>query len=214
MKNGVRQKLSRIDIKHEAILNAARKIFLKRGFMATSMDEVAQQANVSKKTVYGHFNNKKKLFEAMLSEHWNRLLVINNNLFNEKKSIAANLTYFAKVFLKFLYQQDTIDLFKLLIGESNQFPNLVDNIVVNEKAPFTKALVEFLNQKKKNRELTIDNTERSAAYFMGLLKEYHFWPMMLGFTKQKKLINKKKLIDEAVSIFLMIYANSAKESQN
>lgn len=205
MKNVQGPKISQADFKHAAILGAAQKVFLKQGFKAASMDEVAQQANVSKKTVYDHFDNKKGLFEAMLKEHWHKLLRIDTALFDERKTIAENLAHFAKVFLRFLYQQETIDLFRLLIGEANQFPELAEHIIVDGKPPFTKKLVEYLNQKKTSGELNIDNAERAALYFMGLLKEQHFWPMMLGFTKQKKIANPNKLIDEAVAIFLKAF---------
>jgi|GEM_PF-6514973 len=49
------------------------------------------------------------------------------------------------------------------------------------------------------------HVERVSSYSMGLLKECHFWSMMLGFIRQKKLINQSKLIDEAVIIFLGAY---------
>jgi AcrR family transcriptional regulator len=193
------------DIKRKSILQAARKLFLNQGFSATSMDAVADEAGVSKRTVYDHFGTKKELFEAMLSIHWDTLSIPNNKLFVEQQSIAVNLKYFAEAFLKFLYHKDTIDLFRLLISETNQFPDLASNILINEKGPFTRVLIEFLQQKKVSGELTIEDADRSAAYFLGLLKEYHFWPMMLGFTKQKKLSQRNKLIDEAVAIFLQAY---------
>lgn len=205
MKESKTEKVFQRDIKHEAIFNAAKKNFLSNGFKSTSMDEIANTANVSKRTVYQHFGNKEELFQAMLKEHWNRTFALDDQLFDDKRSIEYNLKNFSAVFLKFLYQQDTIDLFRLLIGEASQFPHLVDHILVGEKAPFTNALIVFLKEKKKNHELTIVNSDRAAAYFMGLLKEHHFWPMMLGFTKQKKPTNQEILITEAIDIFLKAY---------
>lgn len=47
------------------ILDAARELFLRDGFSATSMDAVAKVAGVSKATVYAHFSSKEELFAAM-----------------------------------------------------------------------------------------------------------------------------------------------------
>ena len=50
--------------KDEAILLAARRCFFERGFLATTIEEVAGRANVSKVTVYKRFGTKEALFEA------------------------------------------------------------------------------------------------------------------------------------------------------
>ena len=193
------------DRKRLAILSAAKKIFLSQGFNAASMDAIASLADVSKRTVYDHFGDKVTLFKIMLHEHWRDIVTTEDLLFDDKKSIASNLTQFAKTFLCFVYQQETIDIFRLLIAETTQFPDLLDELVSEEKAPFTKLLTDFLQKKKNSGELNIRDAKLAAAYFMGFLKEPHYWPMMLGFTKTKQHPNSSKLIKEAVDAFLKIY---------
>ena len=51
--------------KHRAILEAAEELFLRQGFLGTSMDEIASLAGVSKQTVYARFSSKEALFVAM-----------------------------------------------------------------------------------------------------------------------------------------------------
>lgn len=48
--------------KREAILEAAKALFLSLGYANTSMDAVAAAAGVSKLTVYSHFTDKQTLF--------------------------------------------------------------------------------------------------------------------------------------------------------
>ena len=50
--------------KREAILDAAKALFIAQGFAGTSMDAVATEAGVSKLTVYSHFSDKATLFAA------------------------------------------------------------------------------------------------------------------------------------------------------
>ncbi|MHB1689000.1 MAG: TetR family transcriptional regulator, partial [Ignavibacteriaceae bacterium] len=45
----------------EKILELAREIFLQEGFYKTSLDGIAQQLKISKKTIYKHFRSKDEL---------------------------------------------------------------------------------------------------------------------------------------------------------
>ncbi|HCR79885.1 MAG TPA: TetR family transcriptional regulator, partial [Alcanivorax sp.] len=50
--------------KREAILDAAKALFIAQGFAGTSMDAVATEAGASKLTVYSHLSDKATLFAA------------------------------------------------------------------------------------------------------------------------------------------------------
>lgn len=54
------------DRKRAAILDAAVRQFRAAGFDNTSMDRIADAANVSKRTVYNHFPSKELLFAAIV----------------------------------------------------------------------------------------------------------------------------------------------------
>jgi AcrR family transcriptional regulator len=51
----------------QRILDAARAVFFRDGFMAANLDEVAQRAGVAKGTLYRYFENKAELYVAILS---------------------------------------------------------------------------------------------------------------------------------------------------
>lgn len=53
---------------HDRILAAAREVFLRDGFAATNLNEIAARAGVGKGTVYRHFENKAELFVTVLVE--------------------------------------------------------------------------------------------------------------------------------------------------
>ena len=54
--------------KRQAILHAARDLFLQKGYAGASMDEVAAVAGVSKVTIYKHFSDKHTLFVAVVTD--------------------------------------------------------------------------------------------------------------------------------------------------
>ena len=53
----------------QRILEAAREVFFRDGFMAANLDEVAQLAGVAKGTLYRYFENKGELYVAVLSHN-------------------------------------------------------------------------------------------------------------------------------------------------
>ena len=55
------------------ILDAAEELFHSFGVEHTSMDQLALQAQVSKRTVYNHFATKEQLFQAILQRMSDKL---------------------------------------------------------------------------------------------------------------------------------------------
>ncbi|WGD33508.1 TetR/AcrR family transcriptional regulator [Olleya sp. YS] len=49
----------------EKIINKATELFLNLGFKSVTMDDIATEMAISKKTIYVHFKNKTKLVEAV-----------------------------------------------------------------------------------------------------------------------------------------------------
>lgn len=58
-----------MNIKRKKILDAAFNLFYQRGFHAIGINEIIQQANVAKKTLYNHFQSKDELILATLELH-------------------------------------------------------------------------------------------------------------------------------------------------
>ncbi len=56
-----------------SILTAAASVFARQGYAATTLDQVAAEAGVSKLIVYRHFNSKKELYTAILDQVRDRL---------------------------------------------------------------------------------------------------------------------------------------------
>lgn len=52
----------------EKIIHKAAELYLTLGFKSVTMDDIAQEMGISKKTIYVHFANKTKLVEAVTFE--------------------------------------------------------------------------------------------------------------------------------------------------
>lgn len=63
----MQKKLTRSQQKHLDIINAAKEEFIEFGFLAANMDRITSSAEVSKRTLYRHFESKEVLFESVLT---------------------------------------------------------------------------------------------------------------------------------------------------
>jgi len=62
-----KEKLVEYEKRHQAILNAAMRLFNAKGYAATTTASIAKEAGVTEKTMYRHFKNKEVLFGACVS---------------------------------------------------------------------------------------------------------------------------------------------------
>jgi len=58
-----------MDQKYQDILDGSIQMFGQIGIRSVSMDDIAQELHISKKTIYQYFKNKEELIEAMLQHH-------------------------------------------------------------------------------------------------------------------------------------------------
>lgn len=124
---GQRRRRSRSPRKRQAILDAARTLFLQQGYAAASMDDVAALADVSKQTVYAHFTDKAGLFTALIT------LDIAHSAGSRHPLVEAmpatddldrDLREYARAHLTDVMQPDLLRMRRLIIGESERFPEL------------------------------------------------------------------------------------------
>jgi AcrR family transcriptional regulator len=54
------------------IIESAEEMFFRYGIKSITMDDIAKQLGMSKKTIYQHFSDKDKLVESLINEHIKR----------------------------------------------------------------------------------------------------------------------------------------------
>jgi AcrR family transcriptional regulator len=68
------------------ILETAMKVFARHGFKKTSMEDIAQAAQISRQGIYLHFKNKEDIFKASLLKMMNDSLAAATTALNDKDS--------------------------------------------------------------------------------------------------------------------------------
>jgi AcrR family transcriptional regulator len=67
-KSILRQRNRKKDSERQRLVEAARSHFFSHGFRSVTMDDLAEELGVSKKTLYAHFPGKIQLLEAVLAD--------------------------------------------------------------------------------------------------------------------------------------------------
>src|SRR5215475_6885402 len=125
------------------ILDAAQRIFLKRGYQSASLDEIAEAAPASKPTIYAHFEGKEALFEAVVSRVLDGLT--NFDGFEPKgRTVQDKLASLGiEVVERFL--DETIGVTRVTIAEADRFPALSRHVHEHGRDRAAAAVSHVLN---------------------------------------------------------------------
>lgn len=109
------------------ILRAAFITFGERGFDKASMDEVADVAGTTKRTVYAHFTNKETLFRASIGQATEWFLAELPAL-DPEGDPEAELTGFASRFSDLSTWIGPVRLQRVVIAEAERLPDLAETL--------------------------------------------------------------------------------------
>jgi TetR/AcrR family transcriptional regulator, mexJK operon transcriptional repressor len=154
--------------KHDAILEAARRVFLREGYSA-SMDLVAAEAGVSKQTVYNHFGSKEGLFRAIVDHVSGELLDVLVEREGARADPAATLDVIARRFLDMLLAPSHLALHRMLVAEAPRFPDLAREIYLGGPAHAASELAHYLAQATRRGALAVADPALAAEQFFGAL---------------------------------------------
>jgi TetR/AcrR family transcriptional regulator, mexJK operon transcriptional repressor len=111
----------------DAIIEAATRLFLEKGYQGASMDEIAAVAGVSKQTIYTHFANKEELFTRLVlgnAERVDTFVAELPAIVHDADDLAGGLDALARRYLRFVVRPEVLRLRRLVIGEASRFPEL------------------------------------------------------------------------------------------
>ena len=113
--------------KRRAILDAATTLFLRDGYQATSMDQIAAAAAVSKQTVYKQFADKQSLFREIVADTVAEVadpVARQVASLRDSGDLEADLRDLAHALLAQVIQPRVMQLRRLVIAEAGRFPDL------------------------------------------------------------------------------------------
>lgn len=102
--------------RRQQLLDVARELLAERGFEATSVEEIAHRAAVSKPVVYAHFGGKEGIYAVVVDREMRRVLDRIESSLAEDAHPRALLERAAQAFLA--YVEECPDGFRILVRDS------------------------------------------------------------------------------------------------
>jgi TetR/AcrR family transcriptional regulator of autoinduction and epiphytic fitness len=189
----------------EAIVAAAERLFLERGFGSVSMDDLAAAAGVARRTLYNQFASKEEIFREMLLRVSGQLETAFPPGIETQGDVEEVLRLIAHMILELHTQPEYLGFLRMVVADARQFPWIAEEFAAVME-PQTERLVRYLAHLTALGILDCRNPLLAAHQFMGMLNELSLWPWM---TDRKSVpVPAEEVIEETVRMFLQRYRRS------
>ncbi len=189
--------------REEEILAAAKRIFAQNGFRRTKIDQLAEELNVGKGTIYRYFKDKKSLFLAVFEQGMAQLQEkfranVHSITDPQTKVAAAVRTYFE------FFENDR-QLIEILMQVRSEFKDDYRRVFLALYSDYIVRIQENLRNGVKMgvfRELDVEKTaEAMSAALQGVLQGFY----IREFGQEIETSNPEKLTNrtEAVTALLL-----------
>jgi TetR/AcrR family transcriptional repressor of mexJK operon len=190
--------------KHDQVIAGAQQVFMEQGFEGASVDDIARVANVSKATLYSYFPDKRLLFIAVLKEECARQAQLTFAVDDSVKPSAALLQE-AKRFVRFLASPIALNMFRVVIAESQRFPEIGHEFYKSGPGRSRRRMIDYFEAAIERGELAIDVCAVAADQFAELCKSDCFYRIMLNMNDGMTEAEMDQVATEAVTTFLARY---------
>jgi len=160
----------------ENIIHKSTELFLTRGFKSVTMDDIANEMGISKKTIYKHFTNKTKLVEAVTFHLFDSICCGIDGICEASFNPIEEL-YDIKMFvMHYLKNEKTAPQFQL----KKYYPSIYKVLKIKQFEKMHKSVFESLQKgvKMKLFRSNIDIDFISRMYFNGMygIKDGELFP--------------------------------------
>jgi TetR/AcrR family transcriptional regulator of autoinduction and epiphytic fitness len=185
-----------------AIVAAAERLFLQRGFGAVSMDELAETAGVARRTLYNQFSSKEEIFREMLLRVSRQLEDAFPSGVETQGDVEDVLRLVARMILELHTHPEYLGFLRMVVADSRQFPWIAEAFAT-VMDPQTERLVRYLGHLTGLGILDCRNPMLAAHQFIGMLNELSLWPWMMG--RAGLPVSADEAVEEAIRMFLQHY---------
>ena len=166
--------------KRAAIIAAAADLFLRSGYGTVSMDAIAAQAAVSKRTVYSHFPGKDVLFAAVMTSHCDRVVGIDSLQPDPEAAPAEVLRDLGVRLLTLVTSPQALALFRTVAAEVERFPELGRTFFESGPQRWVQVLTPYLAEQDRRGRLKVPDPEAAATLLLHLVKDPLHMRCVLG----------------------------------
>ncbi|MBL8630331.1 MAG: TetR/AcrR family transcriptional regulator [Rhodospirillaceae bacterium] len=211
MKQKQKQRL-KSDERKCAMLDAARGLFLAKGFAATSLDDVVAKSGGSLTTLYQLFGNKEGLWRELVLSHCERIsepmqdgAADQDHPDHQKGPPAVVLRDVAARLMALKLGPDVSAGIRIVMTEGSKFPELARLLYENGPMSGTKSVAAYLTKQVEAGTLEIPDVDLAAELFCSMASgDRHLWTACgINVDMSPEALNRH--LDEVVRVFLAAY---------
>ncbi|MGE8305062.1 MAG: TetR/AcrR family transcriptional regulator [Pseudomonas kermanshahensis] len=191
--------------KREAILEAAKTLFLSLGYANTSMDAVAAAAGVSKLTVYSHFTDKQTLFCAAVMATCQIQLPDLLFEYPEGAPVEEVLLTIARNFQALISSDEAVKLSRLIMAQGSLDPSFGEYFYEAGPKRVLAGMEALLRGAHERGLLRIDNPLRAAEHFFCMVKGAPDYRLLLGCAGPLEGDEAEAHVREVVGVFMRAF---------
>ncbi|KPA98020.1 TetR/AcrR family transcriptional regulator [Pseudomonas asplenii] len=192
------------DRKREAIIQAAIAAFRADGFEVTSMDRIAAKAEVSKRTVYNHFQSKEDLFAEILHRLWASSAAQMDMTYHSQHPLREQLRDMLMRKMRLFNDSNFLDLARVAIAATIHAPERAQDMV-SRLASQEEGFKQWIRDAQADGKLKAVDPEFATHQIYGLLKAFAFWPQISLGQPPLDTATQTRVIESALDLFLSGY---------
>ncbi len=180
------------------LLEAAARLFRKKGFAGTSMQDIAEEVGILKGSIYYHFNSKNEIFQEVLNNGIDPILNSSLHLLQEALSPRAKLEKYIRKHLSYIMEHN--NSLVLFFQEREKMPSDKTEIYLQKRDRYEGVLRSILEDGVKNGDFPQVDVTLTAFAILGMCNWVVQWYDPKGPKTQKeitehivKLISKRML---------------------
>ena len=160
----------------EKIITKATELFLTLGFKSVTMDDIANEMGISKKTIYVHFKNKTKLVEEVTFNLFNIICEDIDHVYENSKNPIEELYDIKMLVMTHLKNEKTSPQHQLKKYYPAIFDQLKDKQFEVMHESVKESLVKGIETKLFRTDIDVDFISR--MYFNGMMgiKDHSIFP--------------------------------------
>ncbi|GAA5214143.1 TetR/AcrR family transcriptional regulator [Corallincola platygyrae] len=165
------------ELKRQSIVAAAKQEFIEKGFVAANMNRICEIAEVSKRTLYRHFESKELLFEAVLTLEQNAFQAQSNYRYESEKSLHEQLTAITEIEVAKLYRPNGIALARTVVMELFRQPETAK--LLSERLYKTHAISQWFSEAMEAGVIKSMDVSLIASSYEALFNGMFLWAQVL-----------------------------------
>lgn len=197
-------KRTRSEIKREAILNAAKQAFLEHGVQGTSMDMLANLAEVSKRTIYNHFESKEALFMELITELWTNAKQTTGLVYDPDSPLLPQLVQLIDAEIETISSDEYLELNRVAFGHFFFHPEELKK-EVEKLATFESSIMLWIKDALADGRLKELEPEVATEQIHSLIKGKCFWCQLLQIDPVLNADERHELATQTAEMFLSRY---------